>query len=436
MKRLLIIAVLAVGIFSIAEAKPNKHRIAYGIFYTHLAPHGVWMEFNDGIIVWRPTIIRKTWAPYSLGRWIWTEYGWYWDSYEPFGYITYHYGRWFYDDYYGWIWIPDFDWAPAWVEWRYDDSYVGWAPLPPYAVFSANIGIHFTFNYVTPYHHWHFVQYNYMCDPYVYNHYVSPKYKYRIYSNTQYRNDYSYVNGRVINRGIDVEQVRVKSGQEIRQRNIQQVSDLRQLRNNSMEKDDNSTIKTFIASRDELKKYSSGDDFDIRKIERGSSLETSRLMIGEKRQEKENSKLKSRSDEQRIFYKDHEFKDYHIRRNNNDLNDRLDEFRENEIRKNRDRTQSNLNYDIISKSYERQNKEELNFNSEIIRNEKVRREKVNADYKGTHSYENEQSRKEIIREKRTDTRIELNKRNSDDVPNRFEQKSIRDRNTQERPRNR
>lgn len=436
MKRILIIAVLVAGIFSIVEAKPDKYRIAYGIFYTHLAPHGVWMEFSDGIIVWRPTIIRKAWAPYSLGRWIWTEYGWYWDSYEPFGYITYHYGRWFYDDYYGWIWIPDFDWAPAWVEWRYDDSYVGWAPLPPYAGFSVNIGIHFTFNYVTPYHHWHFVHYNYMCDPYVFKHYVSPKYKYRIYSNTRYRNDYSYFNGRIINRGIDIEQVRMRSGQEIRQRNIQQVFDLRELRDNSMGETDNSTIKTFVASRDELKKYYGRDGFDVRKIERSSSLETSRLMIGERSEQKENSELKTRSEEQRIFDKERELKDYLIRRKTNALNDRQDEYKENYIRKNRDRTKSNSNLDVITKRYERQNKEDINFNPEIFRNEKVGREKSREEFKGNHSYENEQFRREMVREKRTDTKIELNKSNIDGNQNRFEHKIIRDRDTQERPRNR
>jgi hypothetical protein len=64
------------------------------------------------------------------------------------------------DDYYGWIWIPDYEWAPAWVEWRYDDAYIGWAPLPPYAVFSIHIGIHYTYDYYVPYRHWHYVNYN------------------------------------------------------------------------------------------------------------------------------------------------------------------------------------------------------------------------------------------------------------------------------------
>ena len=31
----------------------------------------------------------------------------------------------------GWVWVPGYTWAPAWVSWRYGDGYAGWAPLPP-----------------------------------------------------------------------------------------------------------------------------------------------------------------------------------------------------------------------------------------------------------------------------------------------------------------
>ncbi len=31
----------------------------------------------------------------------------------------------------GWFWVPGDEWAPAWVDWRYGDDYIGWAPLPP-----------------------------------------------------------------------------------------------------------------------------------------------------------------------------------------------------------------------------------------------------------------------------------------------------------------
>ncbi len=99
---------------------------------------------------------------------------------KTFGEIVYHYGRWYYDDYYGWIWIPDYEWAPAWVDWRYDDDYIGWAPLSPYALFTISIGIHYTYDYYVPYSRWNYVKYNHFCDHNVYSYYVAPKYKYRV----------------------------------------------------------------------------------------------------------------------------------------------------------------------------------------------------------------------------------------------------------------
>ena len=31
----------------------------------------------------------------------------------------------------GWVWVPGTVWAPSWCEWRVDDGFTGWAPLPP-----------------------------------------------------------------------------------------------------------------------------------------------------------------------------------------------------------------------------------------------------------------------------------------------------------------
>ena len=38
----------------------------------------------------------------------------------------------------GWYWVPQTQWAPAWVSWRRGESYVGWAPLPPSARFERD----------------------------------------------------------------------------------------------------------------------------------------------------------------------------------------------------------------------------------------------------------------------------------------------------------
>jgi len=104
-------------------------------FYRPLAPYGDWVNVAPYGWVWIPYNVSPDWRPYSEGRWIYTEYGWTWMSYEPWGWATYHYGRWYYDPWYGWVWVPGTQWAPAWVAWRWGGGWVGWAPLPPqYAV--------------------------------------------------------------------------------------------------------------------------------------------------------------------------------------------------------------------------------------------------------------------------------------------------------------
>ncbi len=103
----------------------------YSLFYDRLAPFGRWFEVNGYGYCWRPTITVAGWRPYVDGCWVWSSLGWAWQSNEPFGWATYHYGRWVNLARYGWIWVPGSDWAPAWVAWRQSRDCVGWAPLPP-----------------------------------------------------------------------------------------------------------------------------------------------------------------------------------------------------------------------------------------------------------------------------------------------------------------
>ena len=276
MKKLIVILVLIfLGFVGVSEITANPR--VNGYFYNSLSPYGSWIEIDYGVVVWRPTIMRMDWSPYRDGRWIWTSDGWYWQSYEPFGYITYHYGRWYFDDYYGWLWYPDYEWAPAWVEWRYDDDYIGWAPLHPYALFSISVGIHFTNHYYTPYYHWNFVGYNHFYDPYVYNYCLGPRYKYRVYSNTRYRTNYVYRNGRIRNNGVDVNIIRKRTSQKIRQRDLVRVSDPVSLDSRNMDK--NKKIRSFYKSRDELTR-NEVKDVQITKSKRNSSLDISRVKIG------------------------------------------------------------------------------------------------------------------------------------------------------------
>ncbi|HWL52239.1 MAG TPA: DUF6600 domain-containing protein [Chthoniobacteraceae bacterium] len=112
-----------------------------GYFYEELSPYGEWIYVAGYGDCWRPFDADPAWAPYTDGYWAYTDAGWTWVSYEDFGPITYHYGRWFRVESLGWLWRPDTEWGPAWVSWRSNDDYIGWAPLPPEVVFDTGIGI-------------------------------------------------------------------------------------------------------------------------------------------------------------------------------------------------------------------------------------------------------------------------------------------------------
>jgi len=174
-----------------------------GFFYSALRPYGEWIQVEPGFYAWRPVRVRAGWRPYLNGRWSWTEYGWYWDSYEPFGWATFHYGRWYRDDYYGWVWIPDDVWGPAWVEWRYDNDYIGWAPLPPYASFNISIGIRFTTRWAAPYPYWSFVRYGHFGAAHINTYVLDSRYTRRLIHTTRTAVRYEVDRDRIVNRGVD-----------------------------------------------------------------------------------------------------------------------------------------------------------------------------------------------------------------------------------------
>ncbi len=130
-----------------AQAAPSAPAYSidatYQNFYDILAPYGSWLAMDPYGYVWQPsaTLHDINWRPYTIGHWAYTDNGWTWMSDEPFGWITYHYGRWMRTHTLGWVWTPGDDWAPAWVSWRYGNDFVGWAPLPPEARFDGATGI-------------------------------------------------------------------------------------------------------------------------------------------------------------------------------------------------------------------------------------------------------------------------------------------------------
>ena len=121
-----------------APEVPPTPDLAY--FQQQLAPYGTWVNVPGYGNCWQPAV-GPGWRPYyDGGHWEYTDAGYYWQSDYPWGDIAFHYGRWAYVNL-GvdpcWVWVPGFDYAPSWVVWRHDDGdgYIGWAPLPPGAVF-------------------------------------------------------------------------------------------------------------------------------------------------------------------------------------------------------------------------------------------------------------------------------------------------------------
>ncbi|HJW09903.1 MAG TPA: FecR family protein, partial [Holophagaceae bacterium] len=97
-----------------------------------LDENGEWVHSDEYGWVWRPSSVAEDWRPYYAGRWGCYPGGLTWVSSEPWGYVTYHHGRWSWSVGLGWCWIPGVYYSPAWVAWNNFDGYCGWAPLGYY----------------------------------------------------------------------------------------------------------------------------------------------------------------------------------------------------------------------------------------------------------------------------------------------------------------
>ena len=282
MKRSFFAFLLLGTIITTAGANPTPQEFSVGVsasfgdagyFHSSLSPYGEWLELETGFYAWRPHRMHSGWRPYLHGHWSWTRFGWYWVSSEPFGWAVFHYGRWFYDDYHGWIWIPDRTWGPAWVEWRYDNDYIGWAPLPPYASFSINFGIRFTTHWFAPHRYWNFVRYRHMTSPYLYREVAPMDYARRLIGTTRSAGRYEYDGERVINRGVDRSVVERRGGyRRLDPVDVQETSTPRerQIRDNNRQRIE--TYRPDVRGQDQTPVR-----IEARRPERGTSLEMQRI---------------------------------------------------------------------------------------------------------------------------------------------------------------
>lgn len=135
----------------------NTDNVSLQNFYDELSPYGTWIQDPQYGYVWRPDVDQNDFRPYyTNGRWAMTKYGNTWVSNYDWGWAPFHYGRWVINNYRQWIWMPDTNWGPAWVDWRSGGGQYGWAPMAP----SININLSFGRRYAVPEYCWNFVPQN------------------------------------------------------------------------------------------------------------------------------------------------------------------------------------------------------------------------------------------------------------------------------------
>ena len=214
-----ILSCFAVALF-LGAAIPSaqaQQPVPLDFFYDNLAPYGSWQEVGDYGYCWQPYDVDPGWQPYSNGRWVYTDVGWTWDSYEPFGWAVYHYGRWANLNGIGWIWVPGNEWGPGWVSWRHSPRYVGWAPLPPEALFLRAIGFS---GWVDDYYNigpnnYRFVENQNFGSPRLNSVFIDQRQNMQIIHQTTNITNITYVNNVVYNGGLGYDQQARQSAEPI-----------------------------------------------------------------------------------------------------------------------------------------------------------------------------------------------------------------------------
>jgi hypothetical protein len=203
-----------------------------GYFYNSLQPYGSWVYVAGSGLCWQPTVCLRdhAWRPYfDRGRWLYSDCGWYWQSDYSWGWAAFHYGRWFRDDHQGWMWRPNRVWGPAWVAWRQNRDYCGWAPLPPSAVFIPGTGFRFhdravgaSFGFGLSSGLFAFIPIERIGDSAPSRYVVSPWDRERVFNDSHALNSLATIqNHRVANLGIDPRIVDQRSGVRVRRATIQ-----------------------------------------------------------------------------------------------------------------------------------------------------------------------------------------------------------------------
>ena len=331
------------------ESNDDFLTVDYDYFYKELSPHGEWIEVNAkdigidlkpgtssvqndaaskllseilgvktvyaqtgeqllNLFVWRPAtelakdMIEKSevkeYTPYANGQWIYTDQGWYFKANTPQEDLTTHYGRWTQDENLGWVWLPGKTYSPAWVDWRQNDDYVAWAPIPPATYIendAVNVKEQINENRYT------IVEKKSMMEPSVYKYryqYVENKNKIMIKEMT--KTDGVMIKEKtVINKGPDVTDIEKKTGKKIEVVKIKKV----EKKEDSGYKDD--AISVY---HPELKKVKDAKKEPVSKPEKLVSYKDAKKITKEEKQELKDEDKEQKKEEKELKKEEKELK--------------------------------------------------------------------------------------------------------------------------------
>jgi hypothetical protein len=185
-----------------------------GFFFDSLSPYGHWVQTPAYGWAFVPAVATTNWRPYTDGQWLYTDAGWTWLSDEPFGWATYHYGSWDLNPDYGWMWVPGYQWAPARVDWRATDDFIGWAPLPPSYEVRPTLGFP-TFDVGLPAAAYVFVPERMFLQPEVAAFALPPGQVPRLFRSSRSFTRFRFANNLIINEGVPFVTVQQRIGRRI-----------------------------------------------------------------------------------------------------------------------------------------------------------------------------------------------------------------------------
>jgi hypothetical protein len=99
--------------------------------------YGLWYNVSGYGMLWQPYGVDSLWMPFGNGMWMFGDpgFGWMWNSFEPWGWLPYHYGGWVNIAGQGWFWAPQNlgTFLPANANFVNVGNQVGWTPniAPP-----------------------------------------------------------------------------------------------------------------------------------------------------------------------------------------------------------------------------------------------------------------------------------------------------------------